>query len=188
MSLHNSYLLQYRPRTPVILVGMMGSGKTSVGKALSKILRVPFIDSDAEIQYETGMSIPQIFQEKGEAAFRKIEADVIARLVRKRPLVLSTGGGAVITESTASVIFDHARFISIWMDADVDTLARRTEADTNRPLLDHKNHRASLKKLLEARRHLYARAMIHHDANSDDVHGVTVRLAEKISIIAGGME
>src|SRR5450432_568792 len=117
----------------VVLVGMMGVGKSTIGRRLSSRLRLPFVDADMEIEAAAGMSIPDIFETHGEPHFRDGEARVIARLIDNGPGVLATGGGAFMREETRNRIHDKA--VSIWLKADADTIMRRVKRRADRPLL-----------------------------------------------------
>jgi shikimate kinase len=132
----------------VVLVGMMGAGKSSIGRRLAARLAVPFVDADAEIEAAAGMSIPEIFAKHGEPYFRAGEARVIARLLESGPQVLATGGGAVMDARTRELI--AAKGISVWLKADVEVLMRRTKRRGERPLVDQ------LKTLLPQREPFYA--------------------------------
>jgi shikimate kinase len=118
----------------VVLVGMMGAGKSSIGRRLAARLAIPFVDADAEIEAAAGMSIPEIFAKHGEPYFRAGEARVIARLLEGGPQVLATGGGAVMDARTRDLI--AAKSISVWLKADVEVLIRRTKRRGERPLVD----------------------------------------------------
>ena len=117
----------------IVLVGMMGSGKTSVGRRLAARLGLDFADADAEIETAAGMSVPEIFAKHGEAYFRDGERRVVARLLEERQRVLATGGGAFMSPQTRENV--AARGISIWLKADIDVLLRRVRKRSNRPLL-----------------------------------------------------
>src|SRR5580698_423724 len=121
----------------VVLVGMMGAGKSTIGRRLSARLRLPFLDADSEIEAAAGMSIPDIFETRGEPDFRDGEARVIARLLDGGSCVLATGGGAFMREETRDRIRDRA--ISIWLKADADVIMRRVRRRADRPLLQTEN-------------------------------------------------
>ena len=142
----------------VVMVGMMGAGKTAVGKALAHRLGVPFADSDAEIEAAANMSIPEIFARDGEAFFRRKEAQVISRLLADRSGILSTGGGAFLAESNRRMISD--RGVSVWLDADLDTLWNRVRHKDSRPLLRTPDPRGALTRLYEQRVPIYRLADI----------------------------
>ena len=144
-------------RRSIVLVGMMGVGKSSIGRRLAARLGVPFVDADAEIEKAAGMSIADIFARHGEADFRSGEARVIARLLDGGPQVLATGGGAVMNADTRSAI--KAKGVSIWLSAELDVLMRRINKRKNdRPLLQTADPAATLRELLVAREPVYAQA------------------------------
>jgi len=148
---------------PLVLVGMMGVGKTTVGRKLASLLGMPFVDADEEIERAAQMSIPEIFATYDEAYFRSGERRVIARLVGQgRPgdrKVLATGGGAFVDPATRALILEST--ISIWLDSDIETLLDRVGRKGNRPLLKQGNPREILTRLLEERRSAYEQAAIH---------------------------
>ncbi|HEY1979433.1 MAG TPA: shikimate kinase [Xanthobacteraceae bacterium] len=145
------------PRS-IVLVGMMGVGKSSIGRRLGARLGVPFVDADSEIEAAAGgMAIADIFARHGEAAFRTLEARVIARLLEGGPQVLATGGGAVMNDSTRAAI--KAKGVSIWLSADVDVLMRRiSKRKHERPMLHTDDPTATLRQLLADRTPAYAQA------------------------------
>jgi len=146
-------------RRSIVLVGMMGVGKSSVGRRLAARLGIPFVDADAEIGRAAGMSIADIFARHGEADFRSGEARVIARLLESSPQVLATGGGAVLNPDTRALI--KAKSVSIWLSADFDVLMRRINKRKNeRPLLQTADPAATLRALLAERDPIYAQADI----------------------------
>lgn len=140
----------------VVLVGIMGAGKTTVGRRLAPRLGLPFYDADLEIERAAGMTVSELFQAHGEAAFRRGEAQVIARLLAGPPLVLATGGGAVVDPETRRLIREHA--IAVWLKADIDTVLRRATRRNTRPLLQQGDPRATLSRLLDERAPFYAQA------------------------------
>jgi shikimate kinase len=141
----------------IVLVGMMGVGKSSIGRRLAARLGVPFVDADAEIEKAAGMSIADIFARHGEADFRSGEARVIARLLDGGPQVLATGGGAVMNADTRAAI--KAKGVSIWLSAEFDVLMRRINKRKNdRPMLQTADPAATLRELLVAREPVYALA------------------------------
>ncbi len=144
---------------PVVLVGMMGVGKSSIGKRLAARLNVPFADADDEIERAAGLSISEIFEKFGEGYFRDGERRVIARLVEGVPKIIATGGGAFVNADTRALILERA--ISIWLDADVKVLADRVGRRSNRPLLKDKDPVEVLTELGKIRNPLYAAANIH---------------------------
>ncbi len=143
----------------IVLVGMMGVGKSSIGRRLAARLGVPFVDADTEIEKAAGMSIADIFAGHGEADFRSGEARVIARLLDGGPQVLATGGGAVMNADTRAAI--KAKGVSIWLSAEFDVLLRRINKRKNdRPMLQTADPAATLRELLVAREPIYAQADI----------------------------
>ena len=140
----------------VALVGMMGAGKTSVGKRLAARLGVPFKDADHEIEEAAGLTVAEIFEKHGEAEFRAGERRVIARLLTDPPHVLATGGGAYMDVSTRAAMKEHA--FTIWLKAPVDLLLSRTAKRATRPLLNNEDPKGTLEKLLAVRGPIYAEA------------------------------
>lgn len=143
-------------RRSIVLVGMMGAGKSTIGRRLAGRLRLPFLDADIEIEAAAGMSIPDIFETHGEPHFRDGEARVIARLLDSGPAVLATGGGAFMREETRNRIRDKA--VSIWLKADADIIMKRVKRRADRPLLQTDDPAATVSRLLEAREPVYQSA------------------------------
>ncbi|HRK23605.1 MAG TPA: shikimate kinase [Beijerinckiaceae bacterium] len=142
----------------IVLVGMMGAGKTSIGKRLGQFLDLPFIDADDAIEEAADMSIPDIFARHGEAEFRAGERRVIARLLKQGPQVLATGGGAFMNEATRQAIREAG--LSLWLKADFDVIMRRVRRRSNRPLLKTDDPEATVRKLIAERYPVYALADI----------------------------
>ena len=140
----------------LVLVGLMGAGKSAIGKLVASELSIPFIDSDHEIERVSRMTIPELFEKYGEPEFRKLENRVIKRLLRSGPRVLSTGGGAFMNKDTRGSI--KAAGVSLWLDADLDTLWERVIKRDNRPLLKTENPKQTLENLMIARYPTYAEA------------------------------
>jgi shikimate kinase len=140
----------------VVLVGMMGAGKSSIGRRLGAALDVPFLDADTEIEKAAGMSIPEIFESKGEPYFRAGEARVIARILDSGPQVLATGGGAFMNEQTRAVV--RERGVSVWLKADLDVLLKRVKRRADRPLLKDGDPAVTLERLMAERDPFYALA------------------------------
>jgi shikimate kinase len=142
----------------IVLVGMMGSGKSSIGKRLAQRLSLPFVDADTEIETAAAMTIPEIFATRGEAEFRAGEKRVIERILAQGPQVLATGGGAFMNAETRARIAQAG--LSIWLKADPDVLMRRVRKRANRPLLQTADPDRTLRELLTAREPTYALADI----------------------------
>jgi shikimate kinase len=137
----------------IVLVGMMGAGKSTIGRRLAMRLRLPFVDADNEIETAAGMTIPEIFEAHGEAHFRDGEARVIARLLDSGPGVLATGGGSFMREETRHRIRDKA--ISVWLKADADVILRRVKRRADRPLLQTADPAGTVTRLLSEREPVY---------------------------------
>ena len=143
-------------RHSIVLVGMMGAGKSTIGRRLAARLRLPFLDADVEIEAAASMSIPEIFATHGEVYFRDGEARVIARLLDNGPAVIATGGGAFMREETRKRIADKA--VSIWLKADLDVIMKRVKRRADRPLLQTEDPVATVSRLLEQREPVYRTA------------------------------
>ncbi|HEY9579164.1 MAG TPA: shikimate kinase [Rhizorhapis sp.] len=159
---------------PIVLVGMMGVGKSTVGRRLAARLGLPFVDADEEIELAASMSVADIFKRFGEAYFRDGERRVIARLMDGEPKVIATGGGAFVQDETRAQILEQA--IAIWLDAEIDVLVDRVSRREGRPLLAGKDPRTVLTELAEKRNPIYALAPIHiqsmaapHEATVDKI-------------------
>jgi shikimate kinase len=142
----------------IVLIGMMGAGKSTIGRRLSVRLRLPFLDADTEIEAAARMSIPDIFESHGEPHFRNGEARVIARLLDSGPAVLATGGGAFMREDTRSRIAGQA--VSIWLKADLDVIMKRVKRRADRPLLQTTDPAATVGRLISEREPVYKSADI----------------------------
>ncbi len=155
---------------PIVLIGMMGAGKTTVGRRLASKLGRHFVDSDEEVEKAAGMTIEDIFRAHGEADFRAGEVKVIARLLKDENIVLGTGGGAFINAETRGLV--KASAVSVWIKADFDLLFQRVSRRSNRPLLKTANPRETLQKLIDARYPIYAEAdvtVVSRDVPQDQV-------------------
>lgn len=148
----------------IVFVGMMGSGKSAIGRLTAAEIDLPYFDSDAEIVAAADMSIPEIFEKFGEDYFRKGEERVIARLLAEGPCIVSLGGGAFMSQPTRELI--AAQAVSVWLKADVDLLlARVTRRPGTRPLLKTADPRATLAELVEKRAPIYAQADLHVESS-----------------------
>jgi shikimate kinase len=164
----------FRPDRPIALVGLMGAGKSTVGRRLARRLALPFVDADEEIERAAGRSIAEIFEAYGEAAFRDGERRVIARLIEGPPKVIATGGGAFAEPGTRALIRAHC--LSVWLDAEAEILAGRVARRDHRPLLKGKPPLPAIRDLAERRRPAYAEADLRiesgevpHDAIVDRI-------------------
>lgn len=142
----------------IVLVGMMGAGKTSIGRRLANLLHLPFIDADAEIEKAANLTIPEIFEHYGEAHFREGEERVLARLLASGPAVVATGGGAFMSEETRQRCRENG--ITIWLKAEVPVLLERVHKKSNRPLLNHPDQGEVMRRLLAEREPIYRQADI----------------------------
>ncbi len=155
----------------IVLVGLMGAGKSSIGRRLASRLGLEFVDADFEIEKAAGCSINDIFELHGEAAFRDGERRVIERLLRRPVHVLATGGGAYVDPTTRSLIKGHA--VSVWLRADLELLHKRTSRRNTRPLLRKGDPRVTLSRLIEERHPIYAKADLTVDSG-DGPHSIVV--------------
>ncbi|MBB5686965.1 shikimate kinase [Sphingobium boeckii] len=180
---HQTAPLSY-PNQPIVLVGLMGVGKSTVGRRLASRMHLPFVDADHEIEEAAGLSITEIFERYGEAHFRDGERRVIARLIDGTPKIIATGGGAFMQEETRALIL--ARALAIWLDADIAVLADRVGRRDSRPLLKDKDPETVLGELAAIRNPVYALAPIHirsqpspHDITVDNIlHALAERAAQ----------
>jgi len=159
---------------PIVFVGLMGAGKTRIGREVAKRLEMMFVDSDSEIERAAGYSVSEIFERYGEAAFRSGEQKVIKRLLSDEPLVIATGGGAFMNDDTRSLILEKS--VSIWLKADLKTLVERTSRTNHRPLLQQGNPEEILRGLIQKRDPVYAQAHIHVGTGEDN----PVKMAKKV--------
>jgi shikimate kinase len=157
-------VLALKVKKPIVMVGMMGAGKSAVGRTLAQTLGVAFLDSDHEIERAAAMSIAEVFERDGEAFFRARETEVIRRLLETGPCVISTGGGAFLAEENRRMIHDAG--VSVWLRADLDLLWERVRHKPTRPLLQTPDPKGTLKQLYEARVHTYAKADLVVDGHS----------------------
>jgi shikimate kinase len=164
---------------PIVLVGLMGVGKSTIGRKLASRLGVEFVDVDHEIEAASALSISEIFKKYGEDHFRDGERRVIARLVDGRIKVIATGGGAFMNEATRALILDKA--ITIWIDADINILAERVSRRDTRPLVKGKDPKAVLSALAEVRNPIYQLAQIHVRSEIAPSDATVDAIMEKLS-------
>ena len=164
----------------ILLVGMMGCGKTTLGKVLSRRLNLPFIDSDKEIEKASGCSISDLFATYGEEEFRRGEERIMARLLtQSKPCVLSSGGGAFLSLKTQAIAKKHA--ISVWIRADVDLLSHRTEGRKHRPLVPAKDNKKAIERLVKECYPLYANADLTLDTHPEPISKTVQRLLKLLT-------
>jgi len=168
----------------IVLVGMMGAGKTALGRRLAAALGWPFVDADHEIEAAAGTSIANIFAEIGEAAFRQSERQIITRLLDRERMVLALGGGAFVDPETRALVRERA--ISIWLRADLEVLARRTARRRDRPLLNTADPKATLAALLEQRAPIYAEADLVVNTDEQPIKTVVARIVDLLAERCGG--
>lgn len=167
----------------IVLVGLMGAGKSCVGRRVAQRLGVPFVDADAEVEEAAGCSITDIFEKYGEKAFRDGERRVIARLLDGPTSVIATGGGAFIDEQTRKMIRDKG--VSVWLRADLDTLVARTSGRSHRPLLNAGDPKDVLSGLIDQRYPIYAKADVVVDTGEDSVNATCARVLAAIESYTG---
>jgi shikimate kinase len=160
------------------MIGLMGAGKTSVGRKLAELLGVAFVDADQEIEAAAGITISEIFARHGEAAFREGERRVMLRLLEGPPRVIATGGGAFMNAEVRANI--GARAIAIWLRAPIDLLLARVQRRKNRPLLEQGDKRAILERLIAERYPVYAEAEIVIDASTEPILSTAARAVEAL--------
>ena len=168
----------------IILVGLMGSGKTSVGKVLARLLGKEFVDSDHEIERVTGVRVPVIFEIEGEAGFRARERKMIAEIVARENILLATGGGAILARENRELLHTHGTVI--YLRAPVKSLLKRTQRDRNRPLLRVPDPAAKLTELYELRDPLYREvAQLIFDTSNQSVRTLAGQIEAKLKSVAG---
>ncbi|WP_068076801.1 shikimate kinase [Novosphingobium lentum] len=167
-----------RIHRPIVLVGMMGVGKSTVGRKLATLLHLPFVDADDEIELAAQLTIPEIFSNYGEAFFRNGERRVIARLIDGKPMVLATGGGAFCDAETRALILDRA--LAVWLDSTVETLVERVARKDNRPLLRDGDPHEILSRLRNDRQSAYSQAPIHILSGATPHQQTAIRILKAI--------
>ncbi|WP_275391874.1 shikimate kinase [Aliiroseovarius sp. Z3] len=178
--------MAFKLKKSIVMVGMMGAGKTAVGQAVANRLHVPFLDSDEEIVRAANMSIAEIFERDGEAFFRKRESEVIGRLLDTERAVLSTGGGAFMSEPNRKMISD--RGVAVWLNADLDLLWARVRHKDTRPLLRTPDPKATLTQIYDTRVPVYAKADLSVEAQrnfsiSDMANAVVTALLTRPDVL-----
>lgn len=171
--------ISFMPPKTIVLVGLMGSGKTSIGRRLSKRLELPFYDSDHEVEAAAGCPIKEILAVFGEEAFLSGEHRVIMRLLDQPTHVLATGGGSLINHSTQELIKEKA--ISVWLKADLETLVARVSRRNDRPMLAEGNQRETLEKLIEERYPVYEKSDIHVETLDEPTNVTVDRVIQEMS-------
>lgn len=166
----------------IVLVGLMGAGKTTVGRRLARALNLKFVDADHEIELAAGLSIPEIFEKYGEQYFRDGERRVIRRLLDEGPMVLATGGGAFMAPETRALI--HERAVSVWLKADVDVLAERVARRDTRPLLRSGDPKQILERLAQERDPVYAQADVTILSDDGPHSDVVTRILKAVNGVA----
>lgn len=164
---------------PVVMLGLMGAGKTKVGGLLAQHLGLPFVDADHEIEAAAGMSISDIFENHGEPAFRDLERKVITRLLSDEIKVVAPGGGAIMNPQTAELVFSKA--LTVWLRADLDILVERTGRNEKRPLLKGGNREDILGNLMKQRYPVYERADVHLQTDASAPEAAADRLLIKLA-------
>ncbi|WP_273722484.1 shikimate kinase [Bartonella sp. AU18XJBT] len=171
-------LLSSLDKRALVLVGLMGAGKSVIGKRVATMLRLPFYDSDQEIEKAAQMTITELFEIYGESEFRALEQRVILNLMKKNPLVLATGGGAYINENIRKAI--HKNGISIWLKVDLDILMQRVSKHPTRPLLQTANPKETMQKLMEQRYPIYEKANVTINSHKESRHTVAQNVIRSV--------
>lgn len=166
------------PAKPIVLVGLMGAGKSCVGRRLAETLRVPFIDSDEEIEKAAGCSVSDIFDVYGEPAFRDCERRVIQRLLESGPSIIATGGGAFMDDAVRDTI--KRTSLSVWLQADPEVLYRRTKKSKNRPLLKNDDPLATLQQLAAHRYPVYQNADVIVETGEESLETTVQKVLDAI--------
>jgi shikimate kinase len=167
----------------IVFVGLMGAGKTAIGRKVATMLALPFIDSDQEIEGVSRMTIPELFERYGEAEFRALEQRVILRVLENGPQVLSTGGGAFMNAQTREAIATHG--VSVWLKAELDLLMERVSKKQNRPLLKSADPRAVLERLMSERYPVYATANVTVPTRDDRKETIAAEVLEALGGLLG---
>ncbi|PRD44513.1 shikimate kinase [Phyllobacterium phragmitis] len=171
---------------PLVIVGLMGAGKSTIGKKVASLLGLPFFDADNEIESVSRMTVPELFETYGEAEFRDLERRVIQRMLEDGPMVLATGGGAYMNAQTREAI--AAAAVSIWLKADIDLLMERVSRRQNRPLLKNDDPRGVMKRLMSERYPVYALADLAVTSRDDKKEIIAQEVIEVLSSHLGILE
>ena len=178
MILHNSNSKITTEGQFIVLVGLMGAGKTTLGRRIAPELGLPFIDSDSEIEKAAGCTIREIFKNSGEKIFRDVERRVMLRLLNQNPAVIGSGGGSFMDVDTRNLI--RKKGTSIWLRADLELLYRRAKNRTHRPLLNNDNPRKTLMRLMKERQTVYQKADLIFDVTEEPPDKMAIRLVETL--------
>lgn len=178
-------VLEHLGERSIVFVGLMGAGKTAIGRKVAQALGLPFTDSDHEIETASRMTIPELFELYGEAEFRALEQRVILRILETGRQVLSTGGGAFMNEQTRLAIADHG--ISVWLKADIDILMERVSKKQNRPLLKNPDPRAIMEKLMAERYPVYAKAAVTVPTRDERKEVIATEVIEALAVALGAV-
>ncbi|MBZ9656406.1 shikimate kinase [Phyllobacterium lublinensis] len=169
----------------IVLVGLMGAGKSTVGKKLATLVELPFFDADHEIEKVSTMTIPELFEAYGEAEFRDLERRVIARMLEDGPIVLATGGGAYMNDQTRRTISSEG--VSLWLKAELDVLMGRVVRKQNRPLLKNDNPRGVMERLMTERYPVYALADLTINSREEKKEVIAIEAMQAIAHHLGGI-
>jgi shikimate kinase len=180
---HRTAFLDALGRRSIVLVGIMGAGKTAIGRKLAQLVGLPFVDSDLEIERVSRMGIPELFERYGEPEFRALERRVIGRILEDGPQVLSIGGGAFMSEETRDAI--GAAGISVWLRAELDVLMERVAKKQNRPLLKTANPRETMRQLMDSRYPVYARANLTVQTRDEKRDVITGEVFDALASLLG---
>lgn len=176
--------ISFMPPKTIALVGLMGCGKTSIGRRLAKKLELPFSDSDQEVELSAGCSMKEIYNVYGEEAFKNGERRVIARLLNQPPQILATGGSSILDEETQALLKEKS--ITVWLDADIETLVARVSRRNDRPLIQDGNQREVLEELIKTCYPVYERSDIHvqtfDEATNTTVDRVIAAISEFVRV------
>lgn len=180
---HRTAFLDALGRRSIVLVGIMGAGKTAIGRKLAQLVGLPFVDSDLEIERVSRMGIPELFERYGEPEFRALERRVLGRILEDGPQVLSIGGGAFMSEETRDAI--GAAGISVWLRAELDVLMERVAKKQNRPLLKTANPRETMRQLMDARYPVYAKANLTVQTRDEKRDVITGEVFDALASLLG---